>query len=115
MQGRLGDNARLQHILDAIAKIEAYITEQTFESFEENSMMLDACIRQLQIIGEACNKVSKALQEENQDVPWSQIIGLRIIVVHHYFGVDKRIIWDVVKKDLAPLKAQVIRIIQTLE
>ncbi len=65
MQDRLGDKVRLQHALEAISKIQEYIEGETAESFAKKSMVLDACLRQFQIIGEACNKVSKALQEES--------------------------------------------------
>ena len=82
MQDRLGDKVRLQHVLEAIMKISEYVEGETFESFSGNSMILDACLRQLQIIGEACNKVSSILREDYKEIPWSEIIGLRIIVVH---------------------------------
>lgn len=51
MRGRLGDKARLQHILDAILEVEDYLIETDFQKFMENSMMRFACIKQLEIIG----------------------------------------------------------------
>ena len=115
MQDRLGDKVRLQHALEAISKIQEYIEGETIESFAENTMVLDACLRQFQIVGEACNKVSKELQEENNSIPWRQIIGLRIIVVHQYFGVDEKVIWDIIQNDLPSLKDQIERLIKSLE
>jgi len=115
MQDRLGDRVRLQHVLEAISKIKEYIEGETADSFSENSMVLDACLRQLQIIGEACNRVSKELQEENEEIPWSQIIGLRIVVVHQYFGVDEKVIWNIIQNDLSPLNDQVEEILAGLE
>ena len=53
MRGRSGDKARLQHILDAILEVEDYLVETDFKKFMENSMMRFACIKQLEIIGEA--------------------------------------------------------------
>jgi len=76
----------------------------TFEDYESNSMMKDACVRQLGIIGEACNRVSEEVKDANQEIEWRQIIGLRNIVIHQYFGVDDQLIWDVIQHNLPDLK-----------
>lgn len=60
MQDRLGDKLRLQHIIDAINEIELYTKDATAESFAANSMMFNATLRQLEIIGEASNKLSES-------------------------------------------------------
>jgi uncharacterized protein with HEPN domain len=59
MRGRLGDKVRLQHVLDAILEIENYLLNTSFQGFIENSMMRFACIKQLEIIGEASNHISE--------------------------------------------------------
>jgi uncharacterized protein with HEPN domain len=115
MPDKFGDKIRLQHALDAIEIIEGYITAADFQVFSENLMMQDACIRQLQVIGESCRSVSPELREKYPEVPWSQIVGLRIIVIHQYFGVDIRVIWEVIQRDLPIFKVQVIRIVEELE
>ncbi|MEP7267005.1 MAG: HepT-like ribonuclease domain-containing protein [Saprospiraceae bacterium] len=58
MQSKLGDKIRLQHIQDAIEEIESYLIKKDFEDFMNNSMMRFACIKQIEIIGEASNQVS---------------------------------------------------------
>ena len=55
------DLIRLQHILDAIDEIEKYTLDVSFSDFEQNSMMLNASVRQLEIIGEASNHLSKEI------------------------------------------------------
>ena len=55
MRGKLGDKIRLQHIIDAIHEIESYLAEKDFSDFSQNSMMRFACIKQMEIIGEAGN------------------------------------------------------------
>ena len=57
MRSKLGDKVRLQHILDAIQEIESYLVDVDFEKFMENSMMRYACIKLMEIIGEASNYV----------------------------------------------------------
>lgn len=112
MPDKFGDKIRLQHTLEALETIEDYVKSADFVTFSENLMMQDACIRQLQVIGESCRNISPELREKHPEVPWSQIVGLRVIVIHQYFGVDIRIIWDVIQNDLPLFKLQVKRIIE---
>jgi uncharacterized protein with HEPN domain len=115
MPDKFGDKIRLRHILDAIESINAYVANTDYIAFSGHPMMQDACIRQLQVIGEACSKVSPALRDKHPQIPWQQIIGLRIIVIHEYFGVDDIVIWDVIEKDLPELMQQVDAIWKLLE
>lgn len=115
MPDKLGDRARLLHIIDSIEKIDSYVLESKFEDFEGNSMMKDACIRQLGIIGEASNRISEEIKDSNEEIEWRQIIGLRNIVIHQYFGVDDQVIWDIIQHNLPDLKSRVKRILKSLE
>lgn len=114
MPDKLGDKARLLHIIDSIEKIETYILGSEYEEFESNSMMKDACIRQLGIIGEASNRISEELKESNEEIEWRQIIGLRNIVIHQYFGVDDQVIWGIIQHNLPDLKLNTKRILKSL-
>jgi len=62
MRGKMGDAIRLQHILDAICEIESYLINTDFEAFLGNSMMRFACIKQMEIIGEASNHISEEIK-----------------------------------------------------
>ncbi len=114
MQDRLGDDIRLKHILDAINEIEKYIENVSFEHFISNSMMFNASLRQLEIIGEASNRLSENLLNNHPTIPWARIIGLRNLVIHEYFGIDDITIWNVIKINLPELKAQIEKIIKNL-
>ena len=92
MQDRLGNKIRLQNILDAIEEIENYTKGIEFDHFSSNSMMFNASLRQLEIIGEASNRLSNNVLEENTEIPWARIIGLRNLVIHEYFGIDDKAI-----------------------
>jgi uncharacterized protein with HEPN domain len=81
MPDRFGDKGRIEHMLKAIKTIESYIQKTTFEQFQHDNMRLDACIRQLGIIGEAANRVSEELKQTSSQVPWRQIIGLRNVLI----------------------------------
>jgi uncharacterized protein with HEPN domain len=115
MRSNLGDKVRLQHILDAIQEIESYIIDVDFDKFMENSMMRYACIKQMEIIGEASNHLSEEVKSEFTSVEWGQIVGMRNIFVHKYFGVDATIVWEIIKGDIPDLKDKIVEIIQSLE
>lgn len=115
MKSELGDKVRLLHILDAIDSVETYILHVSFSEFLENSEKRFATVKQVEIIGEACNALSEKVKKENSDVPWKAIKGFRNISIHEYFGVDFHVVWEVATHDLPELKIKVRRILKDLE
>lgn len=105
------DTLYLEHILQAIERIESYTTGGV-ETFRGDTKTQDAVIRNLQVIGEAAKKVSVGTQAKTPDVPWRDIAGLRDRVVHHYFGVSLDIVWDVVVNHLPVLRASIEKLRQ---
>ncbi len=75
MRSSLGDKVRIQHIIDAIAEIDMYIASSNFSTFDNNSMMRFACIKQLEIIGESSNHITTETKEKYSNIEWVQIIG----------------------------------------
>jgi uncharacterized protein with HEPN domain len=110
MQNKISDNIRVQHILDAIQEIERYIDGADLELFLNNSMMFNATLRQLEIIGEAANGLTEIFLQNTQEIPWARIIGLRNLIVHEYFGIDDITIWNVVKINLPDLKQKLVNL-----
>ena len=115
MQSELGDEIRLKHILDAIEEIEKYLSEVDFSIFIENSMMRFACIKQMEIIGEASNHISNELKSKFTDVEWAQIVGMRNVFAHEYFGIDSSLVWEIIKNDIPDLKAKIKLILQSIQ
>lgn len=111
MRGRLGDRARLNHILDAIVEVENYLINVDYDAFLNNSMMRFACIKQMEIIGEASDHISDEIKIQFSEIEWSQIKGMRNIFVHEYFGIDSRLVWEIIQYDLPDLKSKVLTII----
>jgi len=107
MKSELGDRARLQHIFDAIKEIESYITNSSYEDFQTNSMMQFATVKQLEIIGEASNQLTEHFKKLYNEIKWREIVGLRNILIHEYFGIDTKIVWDILQIDLPKLKIQI--------
>lgn len=115
MRGKSGDIARLKHILDAIIEIENYSLGTDIQEFVKNSMMRYACIKQLEIIGEASNHISEEVKTKFSNVEWSQIVGMRNIFVHEYFGMDTNLVWEIIKDDLPGLKNKITEILEMLQ
>ena len=107
MKGRIGDKQRLLPIIDAISEIQIYTIDESLDVFLSNSMMRFASIKQLEIIGEAANYLSAETKEKFSDIEWKQIIGMRHILVHEYFGIDANLIWQVIIKDLPVLEVKI--------
>jgi len=114
MRGKFGDSVRLKHILDAIAEIESYLTEVDYDAFLNNSIMRFAWIKQLGIIGEASDDISEEIKSQFTEIEWSQIKGMRNVFVHEYFGIDSRLVWEIIGYDLPDLKAKVTKIVDTI-
>src|ERR1700743_1231013 len=100
MRGKIGDKERLCHILDAIAEIESYTSNVLLKDFIGNSMMRFASIKQIEIIGEAANYVTQTTKDRFSEIEWKQIVGMRHILIHEYFGVDPSLVWQVIANDI---------------
>ena len=109
-----GDWLYLTHILDAIEKIETYISVG-HGVFVSTSHWQDAVIRQLEIIGEATKRLSKQLCSHHPEVPWRRIAGLRDVLIHDYMGVDINAVWEITQKDLPVVKRRIQEILQAMK
>jgi uncharacterized protein with HEPN domain len=98
--------ARVEDILEAIAKIERYVEGLNYEQFQADPKTVDAVVRNLEVIGEAVRHLAGAAENLPPGVPWLDIAGMRNILIHEYFGVDSNIIWQTIKQDLPELRKQ---------
>lgn len=108
------DRVFLQHILDAINKIEAYVAVGR-ETFMAASHWQDAVIRQLEIVGEATKQLSIDLRLRYSSVPWRRIAGLRDVLIHNYMGVDLDAVWTLTQTGIPELKAQIVSMFQEMD
>jgi uncharacterized protein with HEPN domain len=96
---------RLNDILSAIAKIKEHVADSG--AFQNDEMLQVWVIHHLQVIGEAARGVSQPVRDRHLEVPWPQIVALRNILVHEYFGLNLDQIWIMTQKDLPKLEEQV--------
>jgi uncharacterized protein with HEPN domain len=102
----------IMEILESINKIEKYIEGLNYEQFVKDEKTKDAVVRNLEIIGEAANQIPKEIQQKFSNVPWAQIIAMRNRMIHGYFTIDYRIVWDIAKIDIPSLKKELELILQ---
>jgi uncharacterized protein with HEPN domain len=102
---------RLEDINEALELIEEYVINLDFTSWTKDRKTIDAVIRNLEIIGEAANHIPDSIQEKYSEIPWSQMKGMRNLLIHEYFGVDSDVLWRTIQEDLPRLKIQVEEII----
>ena len=81
----------VEDILESMNRIEEYIKNISIEEFKNSNIIFDAVIRNLEIIGEAAKNIPDEIKEQYEFVPWPRMAGLRNILIHEYFGIDKQI------------------------
>ncbi len=100
------DEDFLSDIREAIRRIMAYTAGMTYEEFLEDTKTQDAVIRNLEVIGEATKNLSEGLREKYTEVPWRAMAGVRDRLIHHYFGVNLDIVWQIVDMELPKVASQ---------
>jgi uncharacterized protein with HEPN domain len=105
---------RILDMLEAIARIERYSAKGRAE-FEKDELIQTWIIHHLQIVGEAAAKLSVEFHERNPSIPWPQVVAMRNVLVHDYFGVDVEEVWGVVERDLPELKRKLEKLVDEFE
>jgi uncharacterized protein with HEPN domain len=95
-----GWKERVQDILDAIEEIQTFTKGLDYESFKSDFKTIRAVELDFIIIGEAVNQIPEEIQDAHPQVPWHFMRGMRNRLVHVYFSVDPRLLWDTVQNDL---------------
>jgi uncharacterized protein with HEPN domain len=94
---------RIRDILDAIAEIQKFTRGMDYESFRDDDKSIRAVEMNFIIIGEAANQISEEVEEKYPSIPWSLMRAMRNRIVHVYFKIDEKLMWDTIQNDLPPL------------
>ncbi|MBI2194965.1 MAG: DUF86 domain-containing protein [Planctomycetes bacterium] len=105
------DSERLRDIIEAIENIERRISAGRDAFFQDELLQVWA-IHHIQIVGEAAANLSPTLTQRYPSLPWSDIVGMRNVLVHRYFGIDLQQVWDTVTIDLPQLKQDTQKILK---
>jgi len=99
------DTERLRDMLDAIIAVKKYASKGR-AAFDAEELVQTWIIHHLLLMGEAAAQLSEGFCDKHPDVPWSKIVGMRNILIHGYFAIDRHVVWSVVEDDLPPLEQQ---------
>jgi uncharacterized protein with HEPN domain len=101
----------LNDILESAIKIKIYTENLSLEDFLNDDKTVDAVVRNIEIIGEATNRINPKIKEQYPKIEWKRIKGLRNRIVHDYFGIDYEIVWSIIENDLDKLIEEIEQII----
>jgi uncharacterized protein with HEPN domain len=94
---------RVRDILDAIAEIQKFTRGMDYEDFREDDKAVRAVEMNFIIIGEAANQIPEEIEEIYPAIPWNLMRAMRNRIVHVYFRIDEKLMWDTIQNDLPPL------------
>lgn len=90
-------------IKESIEKIQRYVANMSYHEFISSEVVVDAVVRNLEVIGEAGSNIPDEVQKAHPDVPWKKMRSMRNILSHRYFGIDFEIIWKTINESLPGL------------
>ena len=102
----------LEDMLHSMERIEEYIDGLDFRQFKLSYMVVDAVVRNFEIIGEASKKVPSDIQANYPEIPWRKMYGLRNLITHEYFGIDYEMIWEIAKANLPQNRDDLRKVIE---
>ncbi len=105
------DRLYLLHIRECLDRVARYASRGR-ETFFADTMVQDAILRNLQILAESATRLSEPLKTDHPEIDWRGLAGFRNVMVHDYLGIDLHQIWDIVERDLPPLRRAIEAILR---
>jgi len=90
----------LDDILKSMLRIKEYIEGKEFNDFKKSYMIVDAVVRNFEIIGEASKNIPVTIRKKYPEIPWKKMYGLRNLISHEYFGIDYETLWEIASVNL---------------
>lgn len=104
MKGDRDTRDYINDILAEIARIAEFTKEMTFDAFSMDTKSVYAVIRSFEVIGEAVKNITDDVREKHPEIPWKRMAGMRDKLIHEYFGVSTKILWETIKNRIPELK-----------
>jgi len=102
----------IEDIMEALEKIERYTNGLSFEDFAASPQVIDAVVRNFEIIGEAVNNIPNEVAAAHPDIPWEKMVSMRNKVIHEYFGIDEEIVWKTIHEDLPVFQERIVKMLK---
>ena len=115
MREPIRDKERLEHILEAIDRIQQNVVDLDWEHIRENEIFYYGLVKNIEIIGEAAYHLTKEFREANAEIPWNLIIKMRHVLVHDYYQIDEKEVQYVIEDNLLPLRNQIVSCISNTD
>jgi uncharacterized protein with HEPN domain len=107
----------LGHMIQACDRVTAYTSGMSLEDFLADTLIQDAVLRNIEILGEATNQLlerSPHFETDNPEIPWIDIYGMRNRIAHAYFFINFDIVWSVSQKRIPELRLQIKNLLDSL-
>ncbi|WP_276502388.1 HepT-like ribonuclease domain-containing protein [Terrimonas pollutisoli] len=104
----------IRDILNCIDHIQLYTANVSFDEFSNHFMTIEACLYNIQVIGEAVSRLPETVKQSEPNIPWALIKGMRNRLIHEYFGTDLQLVWNVITNELPSLKTGLNKIFSSL-
>lgn len=103
---RNGDECldHIDDILEALDKIKRFTEGMTREEFRDDEKTVDAVLRNFEVVGEATKNIPDEIRQQHDEIPWTEMAGMRDKLIHGYATVDLDIVWTTVEEDLPQLR-----------
>ncbi len=105
----------IEDIIDAMNNAIKFVEGMSYEEFSQDNKTIFAVIRAIEIIGEAAKNIPDDTKSIYPEIPWKGMAGMRDKVIHGYFGVDIKVVWDTVKNRIPEIKPLFERMLKELE
>lgn len=104
----------LDDMLKSMTRITEYISNKKFADFKKDYMLVDAVVRNFEIIGEASRNIPPEIQKKHPEIPWKKMYSLRNLIIHEYFGIDHEMLWEIASVSLPQNIQDLEKIIENL-
>lgn len=115
MRERVRDKGRLEHILKACNDLLSSKERYEFEQIKDDPILFYGFVKIAEIIGEASYMITKEFRASHPQIPWEQMIGLRHVLVHGYYTIKPKQLWNIIEKDIPVLKPQIEEMLETTD
>ncbi len=104
----------IEDVIDALSKIQQFTQGMEYNDFIKDDKTIFAVVRALEVIGEAAKRISRSVKNRYPQIPWKDAAGMRDKLIHEYFGINLKVVWDTIKQDIPALKPLMQKVLEDL-